>query len=164
MKRIALPKPIFNSSQRLDVSRQFIEAIPETPMRSGIHGISLSRPARMSSSISRMTASNLPSAMSRLICSSHSSSFQPCSHAASSARSSKDNCSIAFLIWSILTLVNLTGASYLSNFSFEGRAYHQPFIPHQFKNEHVNCADDSGSDIKFIDNRIFTLSGHCASM
>src|SRR6266403_6064882 len=59
--------------------------MPETPMRSRRHGISRTRPDLMSSSTSRKTSSSLPLAISRFICSSHSSSFQPCNHAANSA-------------------------------------------------------------------------------
>ncbi len=76
---------------------------PEVTVRPRCHGISRSFPARMSSSTSRKMWSSLPAATSRFICSSHSSSFQPWSQAASSARSSNESCSMAVLIWSTLT-------------------------------------------------------------
>jgi hypothetical protein len=69
---------------------------------SGFRGISRRRPALMSSSTSRSTRSSFPSAMSRFICSSHSSSFQPWNHAASLTRSSKESCSIGVLISAML--------------------------------------------------------------
>ncbi len=83
-------------------------------MRSGFHGMFRSRPALRSSSTSRRTASSLPAAMSRFICSSHSSSFQPCSHPASSARSSDDSCSMASLICSMLTFAKFSGLATFS--------------------------------------------------
>ena len=80
------------------MSWESIELVPETPVRSRGHGISRTRPALMSSSTSCRTVSSLPLATSRFICSSHSSSFQPCNQAASSARSSNESRSIALWI------------------------------------------------------------------
>ncbi len=103
MKWIAHPDLKLVAGEALDVPWQSIEFIPESPMRSGFHGISRSRPALMSSSTSRRTLSRSPLPMSRFICSSQSSSFQPCSHAASSARCSNGSCAIAVLISARLT-------------------------------------------------------------
>jgi hypothetical protein len=81
-------------------------------MRSGFHGMSRSRPVWMSSSTSRRMVSNLPTAILRFICSSYSSSFQQWNQAANCARSSRESFSTASLIWSILTLQNLTRGNY----------------------------------------------------
>lgn len=63
----------------------------------------------MSSSTSRRMWSNLPAATSRSICSSQSSSCQPWSQAASSARSSNESCSIAVLSSARLTALVYRG-------------------------------------------------------
>jgi len=103
MKGIFLPEPVFFARSRLDLDWQTIEMSPEMTVRPRRHGISRRRPALMSSSTSRRIRSNLPAATSRLICSSHSSSFQPWSQAASSALSSNESCSIAVLSSARLT-------------------------------------------------------------
>ena len=103
VKGISLPEPVLFPSARLHLFRQAIEMCPEVTVRPRCHGISRSFPAWMSSSTSRRMWSSLPAATSRFICSSHSSSFQPWSQAASSARSSNESRSMAVLIWSTLT-------------------------------------------------------------
>src|SRR5438093_5560669 len=103
MKRVTQPELKFLSCEALDMSWESIELVPETPVRSRGHGISRTRPALMSSSTSCRMLSSLPAAMSRFICSSHSSSFQPCNQAASSARSSNESRSIALWISAKLT-------------------------------------------------------------
>jgi hypothetical protein len=103
MKGISFPEPVLFPRAGLNLGRQTIEMGPEVTVRPRDHGISRRRPARMSSSTSRRMRSNFPAATSRLICSSHSSSCQPWSQAASSARSSNESCSIAVLICSTLT-------------------------------------------------------------
>ena len=103
MKRVTQPELKFLSCEALDMSWESIELVPETPVRSRGHGISRTRPALMSSSTSCRTVSSLPLATSRFICSSHSSSFQPCNQAASSARSSNESRSIALWISAKLT-------------------------------------------------------------
>src|SRR6266487_5165107 len=98
MEWITQPELKLFSRETLDMSWQSIELAPEASMRSRRHGSSRTRPALISSSTSRKTSSSLPLAISRFICSSHSSSFQPCNHAASSARSSNESCSMAVLL------------------------------------------------------------------
>src|SRR5438874_12641991 len=59
--------------------------------------------------------------MSRFICSSHSSSLQPCNHAANSERSSNESCSMAVLISGRLTSAILPSLNCSSKFRSSSR-------------------------------------------
>lgn len=86
---VLLPEPETLPGLLLHVGRERVETLPEIAVGARNHGESSSWPRLMSSSTRASNGFSLPSARSRRICASQSSSAHPCRQRATSARSSR---------------------------------------------------------------------------